>query len=277
MPSEPAKDSPKDSAPAETPAKPQASAAPAASDSPRFRLRPVPILVVILLAWGLWQLSGLLIDFAGDHIRLPSVHGSKLSYSYLQEGVQFLLALIAIWVTRRVVPTDYGLHLPRGNGYVVPAIYWGLLFGLIMAAVDFAPSIILHTAPKFDDALTRNNVLGWLFFEGVYSGPVEEVPYRALLVSYLAAVMPGKVRFRSIEMNGAGVVVALILALPKIGAFITLPPGVALFQLIYTFVFGVFLAYWLEKSKSVLAPIVGHNAAYLVKYLLMFAMIAAWR
>jgi hypothetical protein len=272
--SEPAKDT----APAaEAPAKTAAPADVAAPAPAKFHLRPVPILVVILLAFGLWQLSGLLIDFASDHMRLPSVHGSKLAYSYMQEGVQFILALIAIAIARRVVPADYGLHLPRGKWYLAPAIYWGLIFGLVMTAIDFAPQILSHTAPKFDDALTRSNVFGWLFFQGVYSGIVEEVPYRALLVSYLSATMPGKMRFRGFEMNGAGVVVAIILAVPKIGLFITLDAGVALGAVLYTFAFGVLLAYWLEKSKSVLAPVVGHNIAFLVRYTLMFLMISAWR
>ncbi len=264
---------------AEAPVKSAAapSDATAAPSDTRFRLRPLPILVVILLAWGLWQLSGLLIDFTADHIRLPSVHGSKLAYSYMQEGVQFVLALIAIAITRRVVPADYGLHMPRGRSCVIPAIYWGLIFGLIMTVIDFAPQIIAHTAPRFDDALTRNTVLGWLFFQGVYGGVVEEVPYRALLVTYLAATMPGKMRWRGYEMNGAGVVVAIILALPKFGYLITEPAGVALGQVLYTFAFGVLLAYWLEKSKSVLAPVIGHNVAFLVRWTLMFAMIAAWR
>jgi hypothetical protein len=280
--SEPAKDAspaaepPAQSAPAQS--APAKSAEPAQSSAaPKFRLRPVPILVVILLAVGLWQLSGLLIDFAADHIRLPAVHGSKLAYSYFQETVQFVLALIAIAIARRIVPADYGLHWPRGNSYVLPAIYWSVIIGLVMTLVDFAPQIITHTAPKFDDPLTRNNVLGWLFFQGVYSGPVEEVPYRALLVTYLSAVMPGKVHWRRYEMNGAGVVVAIILALPKFGYLITEPVLIALGQVLYTFAFGVLLAYWLEKSKSVLAPIIGHNVAFLVRWTLMFAMIAAWR
>jgi hypothetical protein len=272
--SEPAKD-------ASPPAEPLAKSAPSEpaqiSAAPKFRLRPVPILVVVLLAVGLWQLSGLLIDFAADHIRLPAVHGSRLAYSYFQEGVQFVLALIAIVIARRVVPTNYGLQWPPGNSYVVPAIFWGLMAGLVMTMVDFAPQIVTHVAPKFDDALTRNNVLGWLFFQGVYSGIVEEVPYRALLVSYLSAVMPGKVHWRRFEMNGAGVVVAIILALPKFGYLITEPVLVAFGQVLYTFAFGVLLAYWLEKSKSVLAPIIGHNVAFLVRWTLMFAMIAAWR
>src|SRR6516225_9183778 len=92
--SEPAKDAspPPESQVKPAPAQP-AAVAPSAS---RFHLRPVPIFMVILLGFGIPLLAGLLIDFAGDHMRLPSVHGSKLAYLYFHHGVQLILALIAI-------------------------------------------------------------------------------------------------------------------------------------------------------------------------------------
>ncbi len=39
---------------------------------------------------------------------------------------------------------------------------------------------------------------------------------------------------------------------------------------------GVLYAYWLEKSKSVLAPIVGHNVSDATEYALLFLMVAFW-
>jgi hypothetical protein len=33
----------------------------------------------------------------------------------------------------------------------------------------------------------------------------------------------------------------------------------------------VLYAYWLEKSESVVAPIVGHNVSDVVEYLILFA------
>jgi uncharacterized protein len=34
---------------------------------------------------------------------------------------------------------------------------------------------------------------------------------------------------------------------------------------------GILYAYWLEKSKSVVAPIIGHNFSDVVEYLILFA------
>jgi len=275
--SQPMSEPAKDAAPAaEAPAKSEAAPV-AAAAATKFRLRPIPIFMVVLLGLGIPVLASLLIDFAGDHMRLPAVHTSRLSFLYYHHGVQLVLSLIAIAIARRVVPANYGLQWPRGNGYIVPAIYWGLAFGLIMTLVDYGPNLLAHTAPKFDDPLTRPNVIGWLFFQGAYSGPTEEVLYRALLVTYLAATMPGKVHFRGFEMNGAGVVVAVIFALAHMGSFITEFWLVALGQQVYAFALGVLYAYWFEKSKSIVAPIVGHNLSNLTEYILLFAMIATWR
>lgn len=242
----------------------------------QFRLRPVPILIAIILGYGLPILSNLSIDFASDHIRLPSVHGAALPFNFLQHGILLVLTLITISVIRRRVPAEFGLHRPRGASYALPALYWGLAFGVLMTLVDFAPSIFTQTAPKFDDPLTTRNIAGWLVYMGLYAGPIEEVLYRSLLVGYLTAAMPGRVRFGGVSMNGAGVVVAVILAFGEITNFIALPFVIAFAQFLYTLAFGVLLAYWFEKSKSVVAPIVAHSVNGFARYVLLFSLIGIW-
>jgi hypothetical protein len=145
-----------------------------------------------------------------------------------------------------------------------------------MTVVDYAPNILAHTAPKLGYPLTTGNVLGWLGFQGIYVGPTEEILYRSLLVTYLATTMPGKVRLRGYEMNAAGIVVAAIFAFAHFGSFFSDPWWAALGQMIYAFALGVFYAYWLEKSKSVLAPILGHNVSNMTEYALLFLMVAYW-
>jgi hypothetical protein len=48
----------------------------------------------------------------------------------------------------------------------------------------------------------------------------------------------------------------------------------ALGQQIYAFMLGVLYAYWLEKSQSVVAPIVGHNISDGVEYAIVLLWIA---
>lgn len=242
-----------------------------------FRVRPVPMLVTVLLAIGIPAISAEILEVVRHYTHaIPSPFGPQLPWLYAQHGVQFVLALIAIGIAKWRVPADYGLHLPRGKSYVAAAALWGLGFGILMTVVDYGPQIAAQAAPKLGYPLTAANAAGWLAFEGIYVGPTEEIPFRALLVTYLAATMPGKLRLGRFDMNVAGVIVAALFALAHVSSFWTDPWWAALGQQFYAFALGILYAYWLEKSGSVLAPIVGHNVSDVTEYALLFLMVAVW-
>jgi len=244
---------------------------------PRFRLKIVPILVTAAL--------GFFVPYAGAYAALlsskafhtPSPYGPTLPWLYAQHAGQLLIALIIIAALKyRLLPADYGLHFPRGRTYLLPAVLWGVFFGVLMTVVDYGPNLMAHTRPDAGFPLTQANVGGWLFFEGVYVGPTEEIPFRALLVTYLAATMPGKLRIGRYNMLWAGIVVAVIFALLHATSFDTRHWPEALGQQVYAFALGVLYAYWLEKSRSIVAPIVGHNVSDVVEYLILFAWLGAF-
>jgi len=139
--------------------------------SPRLRLKLIPLLVVVALGMGVPLLAAYLAVFSSRVFHTPAADGPTLPWLYMHHALQFLLALIAIAVVRRWVPADYGLHRPRGKTYIGPAVLWGALFGVLMTLVDYAPQLLTHTRPELGYPLTTSNVVGWLFFEGVYVGP----------------------------------------------------------------------------------------------------------
>jgi hypothetical protein len=200
----------------------------------------------------------------GDH---------PLASLYVQHGWQLVLALIVIAAMKRLLPIDYGLHFPRGKTYVGPAILWGAAFGILMLAVDYAPQMLAHNPPALDYRLTFQNVAGWLGFEGLYVGPTEEIPFRSMLVPFLAAMLPTRLSLGRFDMRWAGIVIALIFALLHATSFASRPWPIALGQQAYAFALGVLYAYWLEKSGSILAPIVAHNLSDVVEYILLFAWV----
>jgi hypothetical protein len=242
---------------------------------PGLKLRPVPVLITAALGFGLPFVAAFAAILSARWFHTPSPRGPTLPWLYSQHAFQLLFGLIAIAIMKRFVPADYGLHAPRGKSYIGAAILWGLFFGVLMTAVDYAPHLIARTKPELGIPLTPANVGGWLFFEGVYVGPTEEIPFRALLVTYLAAAMPGKLRIGRFDMNWAGVIVALIFALLHATNFSLRAWPLALGQQIYAFVLGVLYAYWLEKSKSIVAPIIGHNIGDVVEYAIAFSWVAA--
>jgi hypothetical protein len=240
-------------------------------DGLKLRLWPLvaTLALAIVVPYGAAYLAVLV-----SRVLQTSFHpGPTLEWLYVQHGFQLLLALVTIAVLKRFVRVDYGLHPPRGKTYYGQAILWGAFFGVLMTLVDYAPQLLSHAVPKLAYPLTPANAAGWLFFEGVYVGPTEEIPFRALLVTFLAATMPGKLRLGRFAMNWAGIIVAVMFALLHASSFDTRDWPLALGQQVYAFALGVFYAYWLEKSKSIAAPILGHNVSDFVEYALLFAWV----
>jgi membrane protease YdiL (CAAX protease family) len=231
------------------------------SSPPSFLRSLLAIVATAVLGLGLPYLAAVCAVIATHSLAFGSPNGPTLIWLFVHHAFQLGLALVAIAITKKFVPADYGLHWPRGKTYVGAAILWGLFFGVLMTLVDNAPQILAHTIPKLGYPLTSANVAGWLFFEGVYVGPTEEIPFRSLLVTFLAALMPARAQVGRFNMKWAGIVVALIFALAHMGNFLTQPWPLALGQQLYAFALGVLYAYWLEKSGSVLAPMVGHNVS----------------
>lgn len=243
---------------------------------PHFRLRLLPLALVVLLGLGLPILGAIIAEALSHILPVPSMHGATLPWLYWQHLWQTLLALVAIVVIKRFTPFDAGLRWPPERSYLVPAILWGVFFGVLMTVVDYAPDLLAMRPMDLGFPVTSTSILGWLGFEGIYVGPTEEILFRSLLVGYLIAAMPGKLRLGRYDMSWVGVIVAGVFAFAHIGNFITRPSFAALGQQLYAFALGVLYAYWFEKSRSVVAPIVGHNVSDVMEYAICFVLIALW-
>jgi CAAX prenyl protease-like protein len=241
----------------------------------RFRFKLIPLLLVIVMGVGIPYLGLAFADLSAKWLHTPARGpGYPLGWLYIQHVVQFLFALLAIWILKKwFVPADYGMHWPRQKTYILPAVLWAVFFGVLMTVVDFTPQILAHTKPDLGYPLTTSNVTGWLFFEWVFVGPTEEVPFRALLVTYLIATMPGKFRLGRFEMSWAGVLIAVIFALLHASNFATRPWPQALGQQFYAVALGVLYAYWQEKSRSVVAASISHNVGDGVEFAIEYVWV----
>jgi uncharacterized protein len=240
--------------------------------TPRLRLKVVPLLVTAALGIGIPIAGALIASCASYLLQLHVLFGENTAWLYMQHSGMLVVSLIAIATFKyRLVPADYGLHWPRGKTYIWPAVLSGTVFGILMTVMDYAPQVIAHTTSHTATAPSEANIWARILFEGLYVGPTEEIPFRALLVTYLATTMPGKLRMGRFEISWAGVIVAAMFALMHATSFATRSWPQALGQQFYAFALGVLYAYWLEKSRSVLAASIGHNVGDLVEYLIAFA------
>jgi membrane protease YdiL (CAAX protease family) len=238
-----------------------------------LHLRLWPILATIGL--------GLLIVVPSGYVfLLLTQHISKTDTAWplmANHAVMLLIAVALIaWLSRGNF-SEYGLQWPTHRHYAPSAVLWGAAFGLLMTAVDYFPQILRHLPPPDNFSLTPRSVGAWLFFEWIFVGPTEEVPFRGLLQTFLMQRSSGRIRVWKYEMHVAGVILALLFALAHLTSFWTENFWIALGQQIYAFALGILYAYWREKSGSLLAPIVGHNVGDGVEYALMFLMTLLWR
>lgn len=247
------------------------------STPPRLRLKLIPLLVTVALAVGVPLAGAFMAEGVNWLFHLHMQLGANLPWLYLQHAGQLIVALLVIAILKyRFVPADYGLHLPRGKTYIWAAILWGVFFGLLMTVVDYVPQIFARAAIHPATATMPSGFWGWMVFEGLYVGPTEEIPFRSLLVTYLMVTMPGRLRVGRLEMSWAGVIVAAMFALLHATNFATRNWMLALGQQFYAFALGVLYAYWLEKSRSVLAASIGHNVGDVVECLIAFAWLGVW-
>lgn len=243
-------------------------------ESGKFRLEPIVLVLVLGLAIPyLAAIAGVL---SSRWLHTPSPQGELLPWLYVHHAFQLAFALAAIAIVKRFRPFDAGLRWPPGKTYILPAVLWGTFFGVLMLLVDHAPDLFARRVPDLGFPYTRQNVAGWLFFEGVYVGPTEEIPFRSLLVGYLMAAMPARLRVGRYEMSWAGVIVAAIFALAHAQNLVTHPSWAAFGQQVYAVALGILYAYWFEKSRSIVAPIVGHNVSDFVEDGIVFLLGAAW-
>ena len=90
-----------------------------------------------------------------------------------------------------------------------------------MTFVDYFPQILRHAPPPDNLAVTPASIGAWLFFQGVYVGPTEEIPFRGLIQTFLMQRTAGRVRLGKYDMHVAGVVLAILFALAHLTSFWT--------------------------------------------------------
>ena len=155
----------------------------------------------------------------------------------------------------------------------------GVFFGVLMTVVDYAPQLLTHARINSTGPPSPCQFLGMdLLREAFTWGRPRRSPFRALLVTYLIATMPGKkLRIGRFEMSWAGIIVAVMFALLHANNFATRAWPLALGQQFYAFALGVLYAYWARKiAERPLAASIGHNVGDVVEYLLAFAWLGVW-
>lgn len=108
---------------------------------------------------------------------------------------------------------------------------------------------------------TWKNAAIYLFFETVIVGISEELLFRGLIYGVLHKAFKQRIKLIGFSISLAGIISALIFAFAHIG-FQLFPFQITAFspmQFLMAFGLGIFYAVLLEKTDSLLGPILAHN------------------
>lgn len=240
-----------------------------------FQLRLWPILLAAIL------MQGILV--AGQEVAKwiyksgPAAWEGHVSIFLLVAiALQALLGLVGIAVAKRLVPgMDAHLRWPPGRTYVGLALLIGVGMGLIMLIADYWPALLSQTPPTTRYSATPFDSAGFLLGM-LTTGLAEETIFRGLLVGLLVALVPGRVRIGAVDLPVAAYIVALLFALAHWKSFAVNPFHQALAQQTYAFVWGLVYVWLMERSRSLLAPIVAHGVGNFTEVGIIILLAAAW-
>lgn len=191
-------------------------------------------------------------------------------------ALQAVGGLLGIAVMRRVLPAaDPCLRWPPGRTYVGTAIVIGAAMSAIMLVADYWPSLLAGTVPDSPYPIMPGTTASWLAAMSM-AGIAEEIGFRGLLVGMLTVLIPGRIRAGRFEIPISGVIVSLLFGLVHYKSFIYSPLHLAISQLIYAFAFGLIYVWLMERSRSLLAPIIAHSLSDLLEIGLVILLIAVW-
>lgn len=197
-------------------------------------------------------------------------------YGFVATMLLGLCGLIGILVMRRVLPQAEGhLRWPApGRSLVGPAALVGVVMGLVMLVADYWPALLAGEAPVASYSLDPAIAAGVLLAM-ITTGLGEETLFRGLMVGLMVVAVPGRVRAGRFEVPVGGVIVALLFGVAHYESFYEDPLHLAVAQQVYAFVWGLVYVWLMERSRSLVAPIVAHGVGNFVEFGLVMAMMAA--
>ena len=240
----------------------------------RFRLWPV-LLAAALMQGVLWP--------ARELARLVAHHEAGFFNAHVWAFVglamvfQTLAGLACIAVMRRWLPhaPTYLRWPARGKGLVGLAIAIGVGMAVLMLVADYWPQLIDHVAPNGGYDTSPVGAAGWLAVMAS-SGLCEETIFRGLLVGMLTVLTPGRVRVGAFDIPFSGLVVAVLFGLAHYTSFMVDPLWMAIAQQLYAFVFGLVYVWLMERSHSLVAPMIAHGVGDALEVAAVMYLQVAW-
>jgi membrane protease YdiL (CAAX protease family) len=203
-------------------------------------------------------------------------HHQVWAFVGLAELLQVAVGLLAVLAMRRLLPkADACLRWPPGRTDIGLAVFIGVVMALVMLVADYWPQLLSHGVPDGGYEMTPVGVPGWLAVE-FFAGPNEEIVFRGVLVGMLTVLVPGRVRVGRLDVPVSAVIVGLLFGAAHYRSFWIDPLSQAIAQQIYAFAFGLTYVWLMERSRSLLAPMIAHGLGDLLEVGAVMLLTVPW-
>lgn len=170
---------------------------------------------------------------------------------------QGVVGVLLILVMRRVLPqAEDNLRWPPGPSLAGLAFVIGIGMAVVMFVLDYWPLFASGNAP---DGYSTNAIdaLGWIV--GIAAAPLgEETIFRGFMIGALSVLVPGRLRIGKVDLPLAAYIVAVAFALVHWRTFLESTLSMAIAQQAYAIAWGLVYAWLMERSRSLLAPMIAH-------------------
>lgn len=222
----------------------------------RFRLWPIvmaAVLMQLLLVPGREAARWLFVQGK------PLWDGHVSVFLLLAILFQAALGFAAVAVMRRILPeADAHVRWPPGRTYAGLALAIGMAMGVIMLVADYWPVMLAWARPEQSYTTSAFDIGGYLVAM-LITGLAEETIFRGVLVGMLAVLVPGRLRIGRLDLPVAAYLVALMFGLAHYQSFTVDPFYEAMAQQVYAFAWGLAYVWLMERSRSLLAPMIAHG------------------
>jgi membrane protease YdiL (CAAX protease family) len=219
----------------------------------------IAIIVGILLL-GLPLVAGYIANILPNKKLDPDGSFWWISIHHIAQAFLFVPLFI---LAKRFNP-NIKFYLNKGDVSKGISYVWKFtLIFVIYTIISFAIVLISGTFTPFQHNINANNVIGYLGFQLLLSGPSEELIFRSFGVAIIAFIFPK--RLVKGKFSVANLYIAIIFALAHIGIYFS--PFYLSFswiQIIYAFVLGMIYGDCFEKTKSVFYPMILHSISNVI-------------
>lgn len=221
-------------------------------------------LTVVVIWTTFFPIVGIWIADSSRHLYSKFDPDNVFVWNFIHHLVQMLLAIIVILLSIWNKPIkNWGFNLNNKSWSL--NIFWKFCIGwiifLTIGTILFQWSS--NSEPIIKYPLTTRNITGNLSFMFTMPGLSEEILFRALAIGILLKSWGGRMNFGIFRISATGLIATIIFTLAHFGY--TIQPFqidyIEPMQLLFAFGLGIFYAVMLEKTGSLLGPILVHNAS----------------